>query len=257
MFAALVFCVVASGRAHAYPLPPAVLPDITVSLSIYDLGTVPTKTTLGNLVEPDPQTGGSTTGEAYAYGGIDPSIGASIVSTYTGPVPFGAPEGGASASLTYDFMICGPKGKDVPVVFGATGGGFSTSPSGTEIETLLLTDLGVDLQAGYEYADPSLPSSFSVNEILWIPADTLETASLSAGAGLSTPFGGSVSAFIDPTFKIDSSFPQASEYSIEFSPNLESVPEQPSTIMLLTLGTGTLLILPRNRTVRPKGPSLV
>ena len=243
VFAAFLFCVLASGRTQAGAVP---VPGWSIVLNINDLGTVPTQKTAGTLVQTDTQRGGTTTGTAYANLGFDPSIGSSIVSTYTGPVPYGAPQGGADASMSYYFEVVGAAGKNVPVIFTANGGGGSSSLSGSEIENLGISGLGVSLQSGYLSGVPSLKSSFSVNEVLQVPADTIEEVSLTANCGLSTGFGGTVSAFIDPTFKIDPSFGGAGDYSIEFSPNLV-VPDQPWTIMLLPLGAVSLFLLGKGK----------
>jgi hypothetical protein len=121
---------------------------------------------------------------------------------------------------------------NLPVVVTATGANASSTTAASEIESLTLTDLGVRLEAG---STGGLPTSFSGTEVM-IPADTLEEVVLHAGAGLSTPLGGTVSAYVDPTFTIDPSFAQASEYTLEFSP----VPE-PASLPLMGLGVAALL----------------
>jgi len=189
---------------------------------------------------------------------LDPSV--SVSSSESGA---GSAYGNATAEVDYEFEVMGPQVSTypytVPVLAVASG---AASAATTSYNAGLGTPNGVSavihLNAGdlenangllYEDMHTTIsgsPLSFSIDtDIQVVPGDPiLVDASVTAGDPQYT--AGSASASVDPQFTIDPSFPDASQYSIIFSPNLP----EPMSSGFVALSLLTLLCDSRQRKSR-------
>jgi hypothetical protein len=180
------------------------------------------QTAPGTLTES--RDGGLSSGTATLTLGLDPYLYASAAA-YSG---LGAE---ASADYTYYFEVEGPSGS-VPMLVSAAGQSQTTA-------TAYYSDATFDVQNGGVYAvnesadaTATTPASFSFKQSVDITANTVQEVDCSAGVSIG--FNGVASAYLDPQISIDPTFPNASEYSLVFSPNFP-VPE-PSVTGLFILG---------------------
>ena len=153
----------------------------------------------------------------------------------------------AGAVLNYSFVVSGPASVDVPLL---VMGSASTSASGLLVGAEADIDVGGYPGASVGVSTFGGPSSWAgflaVSEYTNIPV----------GVGLSlvayTQGGGSADASIDPVIEIDPSFPDASLYSITFSPGLgnsfsPAISPIPAPMSLSFLGTGLIGLLVARR----------
>jgi hypothetical protein len=167
---------------------------------------------------------------------------------------------GSSSSFLYDFQLNGPPGASIPIkveaqlyaiAVEAIGYNPADGPGGDTLSLLYIIDatqyqagedptpLLVSASAeigGIDTANPQINSTIYAN-----PGDLISVY----GEVISNLDGASASsAYVDPYFEVDPSYPSASEYSITASPgvvNAAPVPEpSPSTLFALTLLAGLL-----------------
>jgi hypothetical protein len=171
--------------------------------------------------------GTNVTASGVITQGVDPYVAASVTTKDVG--------GYAGADYDYYFEVAGPAG-NVPVVVVANGLAQTTSATFYANASFQIPNLNVSEAAT---ATPSSPASFSLNQSMNIPANTLEEVEIDAGVSIFLT--GTASASVDPQITIDPTFANAGEYSLEFSPNFLAVPE-PSIMALLPLGLGWLAL---------------
>lgn len=169
------------------------------------------------------------------------------VTTNTSAQP---PDGGTASAVAtmqvqYNFVISGPAGGLVPIYVGASG--LATGPGGEAF--FQLYDSG-----GVAVLSPS-QASWSISGFYNLQADEIYTVEMIAGSEAGAVSGPGCpglcvvdnEATIDPTFYIDPNFSSASEYSLTFSPgiNTGSVPTTPlpATLPLFCTGLGALGLL--------------
>ena len=197
--------------------------------------------------------------ETFAFGsasvtnvgpGIDPSLQASVNVD-------NASTGGATAvtaSILYAFAVNGPSGP-VAVDFSAQMGADTTGAISSRSLQDSLNSINIFSVPGadtvFSLTDPITgPQEQSINKQLSLTVGQDYLVTLEAAAILEnccSTFPASASAFIDPMITIDPSTPDASAYSIAFSPNLTStgaIPE-PCTWVLLLAGFGGLGLMRR------------
>jgi len=161
--------------------------------------------------------------------------------------------GQATANLQYDFELIGPlvdptstypDGQAVPVLVTATSAVFSGTGNGGGATSSFLVEAGpgghakgVSPQLSESASAATGPDSFSINQDFYVTPDAVLN-SVTINAGVGGVRAGDASAYVDPTFEVDPSFPNASEYSVLVSPQL--VPE-PSCICLLAVSAIGLL----------------
>jgi hypothetical protein len=186
----------------------------------------------------------------------------------SGSTPYhGANEGG-SAGVTYYFEVFGSKSEQVPLIFtgsGSTSISSITYPGTGDFEGTQFAIAGYNLplglglpeyRGGYEDlintcsgsggAIPGITcqnqNSFSFSLSADATPGTIYEIDVSAGG--SAVFVGSWAASVDPQVEIDPSFADASDFTLEFSPNPPSAVPEPSSmplLLLVCLGVGALL----------------
>jgi hypothetical protein len=256
--AALVFCT-APASASPMPVTSVVLPGVSASVSAeaqitfgdFQQATLsaPPFTLPINVIAQTFNSGAA----ASAAGGTDPAI--AVSASAGGDV--GGDEAQAQASLNYSFEVVGPSGVQVSVdlmssITGTTisgsgeGAPFAFASTALDISGPLMNELG------FGFFDPlSTPPPITVDTVLELVPNDVYSVSMSASAealcGSQDEFGtttcngeiASASGSVDPTFTIDPSQANASQYQIVFSPGLSSstsaVPE-PSTIAVVGFG---------------------
>jgi hypothetical protein len=113
---------------------------------------------------------------------------------------------------------------------------------------------GTEEASGKASANQTVSSNaFTVNKMLALNTNhpyLVEISAITAGA----LFGDtSLSAFVDPSFKIDPSVQDPADFTIGYSPNLAAVPE-PSSPILLGFGLAlAFALVARNRAVGSRG----
>jgi len=264
---AIAFATVVSWTAPTSAFADVILPGITASvhaeaqITFGDfqeaaLNAPPSKLPL-NVIAQTFNSGAA----ASAAGGTDPAIAVSV--SAGGDVE--GDEAQAQASLDYSFKVVGPSGGtvDVDLMSSITGTTISGSGEGAPFAfaSTALDIAGPSIgEVGFGFFDPlSTPPAINVDTVLALVPNAVYSVSMSANAealcGLQDEFGtvtcngeiASASAAVDPTFAIDPSVANASQYEIVFSPGLSSttaVPE-PNTIGPIGLG---LLVLGGSRT---------
>jgi hypothetical protein len=165
---------------------------------------------------------------------------------------------GVSAEVTYYFEVVGSP--SVPVLIDITGTGSasatSANNSGQYAAAGFVTPFG-DLSACYSSAvgacspGVSIPTSFSTTLSGYLTPGTIYEIDVSAGGTAGGFFGSAFSASADPQVAIDPSFPDASDFTLEFSPNFTSAAPEPSSASLLAIGLGLGAVL-RFRSARPR-----
>ena len=174
---------------------------------------------------------GLETATATATEGQDPYLYASA----TAMAGLGSYSG---ADLTYYFEVMGPAGQNVPIDVSVSGGAQETLFTGGNVT---YSTASFDIQYGgvmevnqSASATAAGPASFSFNQTVDISPNTFQE--VDANAGVSIFLNATASANVDPQISIDPTFPDASEYTLVFSPNFP-VPE-PAAPALFTIGLG-------------------
>jgi hypothetical protein len=192
---------------------------------------------------------------ASAAGGIDPAIAVSV--SAGGDVE--GDEAQAQASLNYSFEVVGPSGGTVGVDLMSSITGTTISGSG-EGAPFAFASTALDIagpsigEVGFGFFDPlSTPPPINVDTVLALVPNAVYSVSMSASAeafcGLQDVFGtvtcngeiASASAAVDPTFTIDPSVANASQYQIVFSPGLPPTSAVPEPNAIPFMGFGLLV----------------
>jgi hypothetical protein len=168
-----------------------------------------------------------------------------------------------ATDLLYDFEINGPTGVNVPLIVSTQGAAIAGVPSSygytSGFAVLSITDSilpavvlqreACDFSAGPRSSTQStpcrtvgglFPESFSGNYRISLPSDTLGTAGMYMQlVNTQDGPGAYTTGFVDPIITIDPSFPDASEYSLTFSPYFgdgpaSQIPEPSSLGLFLT-----------------------
>lgn len=148
------------------------------------------------------------------------------------------------ASAFIFFYVDGPAGYTVPILLSAAStGAYAPTAFGTDAmaDTTVVSPEFVTLEACALSIIPGVctnegkvvPHSFDTSVEAFVPSDfqSQYDVYLQAGSG----DGGSYSVGIDPTIRIDPTFPEANEFSIIFSPNVagSAIPEPAAWTMML------------------------
>jgi hypothetical protein len=164
----------------------------------------------------------------------------------------------SGANLSYYISIVGPSGL-VPIDFTARGTlaqSYATGSASTQlyIEGDIDDQLSVDIwgQQSISLSGDQNPltgsaNAFTLSGTTEEAANTQILVGMSIGINVETngPYPtGSASAYLDPIFYIDPTFPDASEYSIVISPGIGNSPvsgvPEPSTWAMMLLGVAGL-----------------
>jgi PEP-CTERM motif len=161
-----------------------------------------------------------------------------------------------NASILYSFVVNGPSGPVTVDLSGQVGGDTmgtnAQASTSIQIITFAISSEGTASESPiYSATGPITgPQQQAVNLQFSLTAGQAYLIGLTADASVKnccSTFPQSASAFFDPMITIDPSTPDASAYSIAFSPNLTStgaIPE-PSTWTLLLAGFGGLALISR------------
>jgi len=178
-------------------------------------------------------TTGNAGAGAAAAGGADPSVAVSVSLA-------GGLSTLATANLTYSLEIVGPAAGTIPVDFSSILlTSFDDALDGVAEASVSVSDSSgtlTDYCSGQTLGGTPtgcVPENQNIGAVLQMLPNHVYTVSLSAGAEIQTFGGGSGPELIantaaaDPTFAIDPTFSQGSQYSIVFSSDLSpaAVPE--------------------------------
>jgi len=170
--------------------------------------------------------------------------------------PYGEPVTGADAFVGFSFSVIGSKNELVPIIINANGTAETTGAGKAQYAEADIIVQGENyaipytaLFAGSNYQGLTLPPSFAGPLKIAGPpgaAFEIEVEALCQASNAVSSCGASV----DPMVEIDPSFPDAADFTLEFSPNLPTTPvPQPSSLLLL--GTGLLALLGAGMYKRP------
>ncbi len=197
----------------------------------------------GALCSPGAEGGCENSSVTLAYSGGTAS--ASAGGTTSGGS--GVPNAVAGGEVVFFFIVSGPANTQVPLIFTASG---STSASGFDASSQSqFMSPGGSFDACSESGSPGVcsngsgglePTSYSGQKLFSVSSNTLEDIEVIVAGG-STSGSGSWSASVDPTVEINPAFPDADEFTIEFSPNVApaNMPE-PATWTLLVIAMAAL-----------------
>jgi hypothetical protein len=149
------------------------------------------------------------------------------------------PGGQAGGFTSYNFEVLAPAIQTVPIILSAQGGA-TASGQGIlpELESILLIDRGIGQFGANSFS--STPYNWSVNQTFQFNTNTIYTVELSTFATITELPGksGTVSAWVDPTFSLDPSVSNPSQFSLIFSPGITnvSVVPLPSTWGMMLMG---------------------
>lgn len=200
-------------------------------------------------------SGGSA--DAVATGGFDPAVAASA--SYYSPDDNGL--GGASAQLTYFIEVLGPSlavGVEVDLAgsisagTGAIGSGEATltisGPSDSINGTLTSYPIAIGAQAGQSSSETVATALLLQPGVVYQVALLAEASARCTGIGFpGCPEPASASAAVNPTFSIDPSTPNASDYSVAASANLASSAPEPAAWTLVAAALGLARVARRRR----------
>jgi hypothetical protein len=184
--------------------------------------------------------GNQAVSQGSTFGGIRPEATGEAQYNYVCCVgePHNTPGYG---EILYDASVLGPSGSGVWLFITLTG---STSRSGTG-SAIARVYSGVD-GSNFSVTDacfpvmPSCPQSdFNVTNHVFVLAGSILNfdvqADAQAGGGAGTPGTGDAQAVADPLIRIDPSSPDASKFSLAYSPGIFPTPE-PSLLVLFASG---------------------
>ncbi|MGD0519895.1 MAG: PEP-CTERM sorting domain-containing protein [Terracidiphilus sp.] len=229
----------------AYPAEIVVAAAGGTTICCYTPGTVS-----GNEANSAPGGGGafSTATASYADGG-----GAVSGNGYSSGGPY-SPVSSGDASVTIYFEVVGPASDvpNVPIIF--TGTAVTSVNSDTDASASAIFQL-------YYYFDDTACSGYGCDSSLWPSSFTsLQTEEYLYPNTVYAPSIGIVGdagegdgtwyASLDPLIEIDPTFPDASDYSLEFSPNpsgTSTVTPEPGTLTLFGSGLFVLAGAVRRR----------
>lgn len=193
---------------------------------------------------------------ATASAGIQGSPYVSASSQYLGDInrPFNDLYA-AVASLSYQFVISGPAGVSVPILFNAAVGGSQTfgaydaylkigyAGSGTLFSQEACSGQGSGIGGSCAEPDPNRTITIT-NQAINLTSNRVVLVDLYAQALTEQSVGSQSNAFVDPYFQIDPSFNRAPEFALLFSPGITqsltaAVPE-PSTWAMMIIGLAGL-----------------
>jgi hypothetical protein len=142
----------------------------------------------------------------------------------------------ADPFVTFFFAVVGSKSERVPIIFNASGSA-SYIGAGSSANVTFETPVG-DLSAcsmgpAAGQCTPGVPSFSSFLHGTVNPG-TMYQISVAISGFVVSDIPGSWNASVDPQVAIDPSFADASDFTLEFSPNPMSAAPEPSS-MLLTL----------------------
>lgn len=234
--------------AHAAP----VLSDYSITGSVYIVGCCTSDTPVNDPVSAPGTVSGSfssvngSTGNGSVTVGLNQYVSASINLTAGGSNSPGSGHigGSASADLYYSLRILGPT-TSVPVIVGANGGATISDPLqviDTTLTSFFLINNGLFLKAGdseEKFNSQDIDGfSWSLNKTITFQTNTVYNIDLKTLVLTNIYFGytANLSAFVDPSFTIDPSTPNANQYVIEFSPGITNAVPEPSTWVMMILG---------------------
>ena len=199
----------------------------------------------GSACSPGPEGGCESGTVTLAYSGGNASASASGTTSGGNGVPNAVADG----VVFFFFIVSGPANTEVPLIFSGSG---STSASGVYATSQSqFYSPGGFFDACSESGVPGAcsngagglePTSYAGQKFASISSNTLEDIEVIVGGG-STLGSGSWSASVDPTIEINPTFADAGEFTIEFSPDIITVPPsmpEPATWALLLIGIGVL-----------------
>ena len=163
------------------------------------------------------------------------------------------------AEVTYYFEVLGSL--SVPVLIDITGTGSASATSDNDFGQYAASgfdtpfgDLSACYSSGVGACSPgvSIPTSFSTTLSGYLTPGIIYEIDVTAGGTAGGFYGSSFSASADPQVAIDPSFPDASDFTLEFSPNFTSAAPEPSSMSLLLVACLSLGAVLRFRCARPR-----